>query len=78
MGVLSSGHIVDAMFWSPGRYIITASTSPVISLYDIDYLKLRQVSIVLALGHMNYIRTCSFLSYFLLSSKFLVMGLKWR
>ncbi len=36
---------MDILYSSRGRYVITASTSPVISFYDVDELRLRQVRI---------------------------------
>lgn len=38
----STAAIVDAVYTPRGRYIITASTSPVLSFYDIDHLRIRQ------------------------------------
>ncbi|KAJ0409881.1 hypothetical protein P43SY_005775 [Pythium insidiosum] len=34
--------LLDAVYSPLGRYVITASTSPVISFYDVDHLKIRQ------------------------------------
>ncbi|GLD99169.1 hypothetical protein PINS_up007887 [Pythium insidiosum] len=34
--------LLDAVYTPLGRYIITATTSPVLSFYDVDHLKIRQ------------------------------------
>ncbi|RLN48385.1 hypothetical protein BBJ28_00006832 [Nothophytophthora sp. Chile5] len=44
----ATGAILDAVYSPAGRYVITASTSPVITLYDVDQLRIRQVKSDLA------------------------------
>jgi hypothetical protein len=40
--------MVDAVYTPRGRYVITATTSPVLSFYDADQYQLRQVPLPVA------------------------------